>query len=69
MEPIPTAKNAMWSWNLQELPTIAMNRENGPLVPNEPVEVQEFRRITNPFRGILWNTPQVHEAKPKDHNM
>jgi hypothetical protein len=58
MEPIPTAKNATWSWNLQELPTVAMNGENQPLV-----EVQEFRRITNPFRGIYG----IHKTERSQH--
>ena len=29
-----------------------MNWENWPLVTDEPVEVQDFRKLTNPFRGI-----------------
>ena len=29
-----------------------MNRENWPLVVDEPVEVQDFRKITHHIRGI-----------------
>jgi hypothetical protein len=29
-----------------------MIRENPQLVTNEPVEVQDFRRITDHFRGV-----------------
>jgi hypothetical protein len=47
-----------------------MNKENQRLVTDwpvefekEPVEVQEFRRITDHFRGNLWNMPQVDKEK------
>jgi hypothetical protein len=33
----------------------------------EPVEVhQDFRRITDHFRGILWNIPQINIEKKTD---
>ena len=53
-----------------------MNRENQPLVTDEPVEfehkpvdVQDFRKITNHFRKKLVNIPQFMKAKPTDVNM
>ena len=42
-----TRKHAVHWWMF-----VTMNRENRLLVTDEPVEVQDFRKITNPFGGI-----------------
>ena len=55
----------------------AMIGENQQLVTNElvefeksPVEVQDYRIITNHFRGIYRIYPgQLNKGKPKDVNM
>ena len=33
------------------------------LTPAEPVEVEDFRRITDHFRGI-YGIPHIHDEKP-----
>ena len=54
-------------------PTIGENRQlvTDELVEFEisPVEVQDSRKITDHFRGILWNIPQFNKGKPEDVNM
>ena len=47
-----------------------MNGENGRLVIDEPVEfekqpvqIQDFRKISDPFRGNLWNILQFNKEK------
>ena len=50
--------------------------ENRQLVTDEPVEiekwpveVQDFREITDHFRGIYRIYPQFNKGKPEDVNM
>jgi hypothetical protein len=43
--------------------------ENRQLVTDEPVEVQDCRKITDHFRGIFKNIPQFNEGEPEDVNM
>jgi hypothetical protein len=43
--------------------------ENRQLVTDEPVEVRDFRRITDHFRGILWSINQINMEKSRDVNM
>ena len=47
----------------------AMIGKNRQLVTNEPVEVGDFKRITDHFRGIYEICLQMNEAKPEDVNM
>jgi hypothetical protein len=46
-----------------------MNGENWQLVTNEPVEVQDCRKIRDHFRGIYRIYPQFNKGKPEDVNM
>ena len=59
-------QNGIW----QALKTSILNiGENQQLVTDEPVEVQDCRRITNQLQRNLWNIPQINIEKPKDVNM
>ena len=50
--------------------TKSMMGENRLLVTNEPVEVhQDFRKITDHFRGIYRIYPNLIKEKPEDVNM
>ena len=46
-----------------------MNAENQPLVTDELLQVQDFRKITDHFREIRENTPRTDKEKPEDVNM
>jgi hypothetical protein len=51
-----------------------MSGKNRQLATDGPVEVGDFRRITDHFRGIyggnIWrNISQMNVAKPEDVNM
>ena len=46
-----------------------MNGENRPLVTDEPVEVQDLKKITNHFRGMYEICLKLIKETPKDHNM
>ena len=46
-----------------------MNGENRPLVTNEPVEVQDFRRKDQLFQRNPQNISRIDKGKPKDRNM
>ena len=61
--------------SIKEL-TQPMNGENRPLVTYEPVEfeispveVQEFRKITDRFRGVYRIHLMLLKKNPKDVNM
>jgi hypothetical protein len=41
----------------------AMNGENRLLVTDEPIEVQDFRKITHHFKRNIWNIPQINKEK------
>ena len=43
--------------------------ENRELLTDEPVEVQDCRKITDHFRGIYRMYPNLIKGKPKDVNM
>ena len=43
--------------------------ENQQLVTDEPVEIQDCRKITDHFREICRIYPQYNKGKPKDFNM
>ena len=43
--------------------------ENGQLVIDELVEVQDYRKNIAHFRGIYKNMPEFNKGKPKDVNM
>ena len=47
----------------------AMMGENRQLVIDEPVEVQDYRKITDRFRGMYKNIPQFDKGEPEDVNM
>ena len=42
--------------------------ENGQLVTNEPVEVQECRKITDHCRGIYSIYPNIYKGEPENVN-
>ena len=48
---------------------LSMNGENRHLVAHEPVGVQEFKKITDYFRGIYRIYIDLIMKKPKDLNM
>ena len=43
--------------------------ENRQFVTDEPVEVQDCRKITDHFRGIYRIYPNFNTGKPEDVNM
>ena len=51
------------------LPLETMNRENWPLATDEPVEIQDLRKITDHFRGMYGTCLKLIKENPKDHNM
>ena len=44
-------------------------RENRHLITDEPVEVQDCKKIIDHFKRNLQNIPQFSERKSKDANM
>ena len=46
-----------------------MNKENQSLVTYEPVEVQDFEKITHHSRGYMENILQINKENLNDHNM
>ena len=51
------------------MPFRAMIGENRQLVTDEPVEVQDCRKITDHFRGISRIIPILMKGKSEDVNM
>ena len=46
-----------------------MNWENRPLVTGEHVEIQDFMKVTNQFRGIYGVYLKLLKNRLEDHNM
>ena len=49
---------SLQSYVIRQLETETMYGKNQPLVTDEPVEVQDVKKITHLERK-LWNTPQI----------